>query len=73
MQKYFVRIMRFLDNFKSDDHPSRDVTLLLRRWARGDAEASTQLVKALYPELKRIAEQRSGGRGSITLFRPRGW
>ncbi len=32
-----------------------DITLLLRRWKRGDREAAEQLAVALYDELRRIA------------------
>jgi RNA polymerase sigma-70 factor, ECF subfamily len=35
-----------------------EVTLLLRRWSDGEADAKGELFSLLYPELKRIAETR---------------
>jgi RNA polymerase sigma factor (TIGR02999 family) len=43
--------------FKSDSSPG-DVTLLLRRLEAGELQARGELVSAMYPELKRIAEAR---------------
>jgi len=44
----------------SDEGPSQvgEITLLLQRSKRGDAERNAKLVSAMYPELKRIAEFR---------------
>ncbi|WP_395792881.1 ECF-type sigma factor [Aquimonas sp.] len=48
--------------------PDREITLLLARWRQGDAEAGDQLISALYPTLKRIAQQNVRRfQGALTL------
>ena len=38
-----------------DDRDTHDVTSLLHRWRRGDAEAANQLMEVVYADLHRIA------------------
>jgi RNA polymerase sigma-70 factor, ECF subfamily len=38
--------------------PAGEITLLLQRWADGQAEAADELFEALYPELRRLADSR---------------
>jgi RNA polymerase sigma factor (TIGR02999 family) len=47
-----------------------DITLLLERWSRGDAEARERLYAIVYPELMQIARMRLGRVGTISLDAP---
>lgn len=43
------------DSIAGSDEPSRDVTLLLRRWAAGDSSALDHLTPLIYSELRKLA------------------
>jgi RNA polymerase sigma factor (TIGR02999 family) len=60
MLRTFLRDVRGNEAVESDPSPG-DVTLLLRRLETGDLHARGELVSAMYPELKRIAEARMRG------------
>ena len=46
--------------------PQSDITLLLQRWQRGDADAEADLMACLYPLLHRLAVQRLRRSGAMT-------
>jgi RNA polymerase sigma factor (TIGR02999 family) len=46
--------------------PPSDITLLLHRWQRGDADAEAELMASLYPLLHRLAVQRLRRSGAMT-------
>ena len=58
MRKYLRRIMDFLEMNSNRSQPFGDITVLLREWSNGEADAIPRLVEAVYPELKRMAERR---------------
>ena len=54
------------------DHPNADVTQILHRWQGGDDAALEELLRAVYPELRRVAARQLRAERSGHSLQPTG-